>query len=314
MKPRTPIKAKKRWLPRWNMPWPFRRDPHALSGPPSTMWADSRQMEWGLVGKHNAPLRWSVAGLLLGILICVIAFAPASWLARTVDEATEGRLLLADTRGSIWSGSALLVLTGGRGSRDSSALPGRIEWNMGFSGTALALRLRQACCLNGEVLLLLKPGLGTASVSLPAGTQSWVARWPASWLSGLGTPWNTLQLAGSVRLSAKNLKIDWAQGRWRQSGQLDLDFLNLSSRVSTVDPLGSYRFSVIGDGAGAGVSRMVLSTQEGALLLSGEGTFAAGKARFLGEANAAPNREAALNNLLNIIGRRQGARSVISIG
>lgn len=309
MKPRTPFKPKKRW----KMPWPFRRDPHALSGPPSTMWADSRQVEWGLVGKHNAPLRWSVAGLVLGILICVVAFAPASWLARTVDDATEGHLLLADTRGSIWSGSALLVLTGGRDSRDSSALPGRIEWNMGFAGTSLALRMRQDCCLNGEVTLLLKPGLGTASVSVPAGNQQgWLARWPASWLSGLGTPWNTLQLGGSVRLSAKNLKIDWAQGRWRQSGQLDLDFMNLSSRVSTVDPLGSYRFSVIGDNAG--LSRMVLSTQEGALLLSGEGSFGAGKARFLGEANAAPDREAALNNLLNIIGRRQGARSVISIG
>ena len=29
---------------------------------------------------------------------------------------------------------------------------------------------------------------------------------------------------------------------------------------------------------------------------------------------ASPGREAALNNLLNIIGRRQGARSVITIG
>jgi general secretion pathway protein N len=310
------MKLRKQSLPkkRWKLPWPFGRDPHALAGPPSTMWADSRQMEWGFVGKHNAPLRWSVAGLVLGMLICLIVFAPASWLARSVERSTNGHLLLADTRGSIWSGSAVLVLTGGRGSRDSSALPGRIEWNMGFSGTALALRLRQACCLNGEVAMLLQLGLGSATVTLPATSNAWIARWPASWLGGLGTPWNTLQLGGSVRLSTNNLRVEWAQGRWRQSGQLDLDFVNLSSRVSTLAPLGSYRFSVIGDAAGAGVSRLRLSTQDGALLLSGEGTFGGGKARFIGEASAAPGREDALNNLLNIIGRRQGARSVISIG
>jgi general secretion pathway protein N len=36
--------------------------------------------------------------------------------------------------------------------------------------------------------------------------------------------------------------------------------------------------------------------------------------RFRGDAHAAPGAEAALANLLNIIGRRDGARSVISIG
>jgi general secretion pathway protein N len=36
--------------------------------------------------------------------------------------------------------------------------------------------------------------------------------------------------------------------------------------------------------------------------------------RFAGEASAAPEREGALSNLLNIIGRRNGARSLISLG
>jgi general secretion pathway protein N len=35
---------------------------------------------------------------------------------------------------------------------------------------------------------------------------------------------------------------------------------------------------------------------------------------FSGSASAAPDREAALANLLNIIGRRSGARSIITIG
>jgi general secretion pathway protein N len=134
-------------------------------------------------------------------------------------------------------------------------------------------------------------------------------------LAGLGTPWNTLQLGGSLRLSARELRLQWVQGRWLQSGELHLDLLNLSSRVSTVAPLGSYRLSLSADAGTPGVSTLRLSTLEGALQLSGAGTLSSGgKSRFTGEAGAAPGREEALNNLLNIIGRRQGARSVLTIG
>jgi general secretion pathway protein N len=41
---------------------------------------------------------------------------------------------------------------------------------------------------------------------------------------------------------------------------------------------------------------------------------AAGGLRFRGEATAAGGEQPALANLLNIIGRRDGARSVIEIG
>ncbi|MDT9002175.1 type II secretion system protein N [Paucibacter sp. APW11] len=259
-------------------------------------------------------LRWSVAGALLGALLALLCFAPAAWLARGLASASAEHLLLTDTRGSIWAGSGVLVLTGGAGSRDASALPGRVEWTMGLRGTSLLLRARQACCLNGELQLQIKPGLGKLEIELPA-AGDWLARLPAAWLSGLGTPWNTLQLEGSVRLSARQFKLDWVQGRWAMLGQLDLDFINLSSRVSTLAPLGSYRLSVSADAQNVGQTRLMLSTLDGALILSGQGTAGgAARARFNGEAQAAPGREAALNNLLNIIGRRQGARSVITIG
>ncbi|MFX8887381.1 hypothetical protein ABTM83_20315, partial [Acinetobacter baumannii] len=81
-----------------------------------------------------------------------------------------------------------------------------------------------------------------------------LARLPAGLLAGLGTPWNTLQLGGSLRLSARELKLESVQSRWRQSGELQLDLLNMSSRVSTVAPLGSYRFTVTADPANPGVS------------------------------------------------------------
>ncbi|MCV2356160.1 type II secretion system protein N [Paucibacter sp. B2R-40] len=281
-----------------------------------TQWQDSRQIEPSWRGRNQSALRWSVTGAVLGGLLSLIMFAPASWLAHGLASASNGHVLITDTRGSIWNGSGVLVLTGGADSRDASLLPGRLRWSMHVQGMALALKASQDCCINGELQLQIRPGWGRFEVALISHAD-WLARWPAGMLAGLGTPWNTLQLGGSIRLTARDFKLEWVQGRWRQFGQLDLDLINLSSRISTLAPLGSYRFTLAAqssDESKAGISTLKLITLDGALLLSGEGTMGAGKARFLGEASAAPGREAALNNLLNIIGRRQGARSVISIG
>jgi general secretion pathway protein N len=268
----------------------------------------------GRAVRHITPKRWSIAGALVGVIAALIAFAPASWLARALASATNGHLLIVDTRGSIWNGSGVLVLTGGVGSRDASALPGRLHWRMAVKGMGLQLAARQDCCINGELLLGIKPGLGRIELSVDS-KADWLARVPAGLLAGLGTPWNTLQLDGSLRLSARELRLESVQGRWRQFGELQLDLVNLSSRVSTVAPLGSYRFTVTADAANPGVSTLRLSTLEGALQLSGVGVLnSGGKSRFTGEAGAAPGREEALNNLLNIIGRRNGARSVLTIG
>jgi general secretion pathway protein N len=57
-----------------------------------------------------------------------------------------------------------------------------------------------------------------------------------------------------------------------------------------------------------------LETLEGSLQLSGSGQWVGSRLRFRGEASALPERESALANLLNIIGRRSGPRSLISIG
>ena len=57
-----------------------------------------------------------------------------------------------------------------------------------------------------------------------------------------------------------------------------------------------------------------LATIEGRLQLQGSGRWVGSRLRFEGEASAAPEHEAALSNLLNIIGRRSGARSIITVG
>jgi general secretion pathway protein N len=257
--------------------------------------------------------RWVASGVVLGAIVVLVAFAPAAWLASAVQSATASRVLLADARGTVWSGSAVPVLTGGVGSRDAASLPGRMSWTLGLDGTALALRARHACCINGELLLRVVPGFGRLRIELPAAPGP-IAQWPAAWLAGLGTPWNTLQPSGSMQLSSQGLVLDQVQGRWRLEGRAELALNSMASRVSTLDVLGSYKLSVDGGAAGTDVATLQLGTTSGALLLTGSGQFVASKLRFSGQASAAPGSETVLNNLLNIIGRRQGALSVITIG
>jgi len=242
-----------------------------------------------------------------------VAFAPASWLAGALADATEQRLLLADARGTIWQGSAVLVLTAGAGSRDASALPGRLQWRLGLDGAAVRLRARHECCLNGELSLRVVPGLARLRVELP-GSAGPIGQWPAAWLVGLGTPWNTVQPSGTLQLTSPGLVLEQVQGRWRFSGSAQLDLASFASRLSTLDALGSYRLQISGDAARGDATTLALSTLEGALQLSGNGQFTASRFSFNGQANAAPGSEQALANLLNIIGRRRGASSIISIG
>jgi general secretion pathway protein N len=259
--------------------------------------------------------RWLVFGALFGALFSILVFAPAAWLANAVSSGSGGYFILGDARGSVWSGSAVLVLTGGEGSRDASALPGRLHWNVGLDGLAIAVRLRQDCCISGEQRLRIVPGLGRMRIELlPSGSGGPLGQWPAAWLSGLGTPWNTLQLSGALQFSTPGIVLESASGRWTFSGRADLDLQSLASRISTLDILGSYRLTLASEGAQREGTSVLLTTTSGALQLTGNGQFAAGRLRFRGQASAAPGAEAALNNLLNIIGRRQGASSVISIG
>ncbi len=264
----------------------------------------------------NAPLepaprlgRYAVVGALLGGLAALVAFAPASWLAAGIAAASGDRLLLADARGTVWNGSAVMVLTGGAGSRDASALPGRLAWSLHPDGLAVGVRVRQECCITGELRLRVEPGFGRFAITVPA-SQGTLGRWPAALLSGLGTPFNTLQLSGSMSLSSGGLVVTSAAGRWRMDGNATLALDNLSSRVSTLPELGSYRFAL----TGGDVTQLNLTTTDGPLRLSGSGQWAASGLRFRGEARAAPGSETALDNLLNLIGRRQGALSVLSIG
>lgn len=256
--------------------------------------------------------RWAVAGGVLGALAGLVAFAPAAWLAGAVAGATGGRLLLAEAEGSLWRGSALAVLTGGPGSRDATVLPSRLDWSLSPTLTGLKLQLAQGCCIEPGLAIEWRPGFSGSTLRvLPGAAGGGVGHWPAAWLEGLGAPWNTLRPGGQLRLAAQGLVLESRAGAWHVQGRAELDWVQASSRLSTLDALGSYRIGLDG---GADAPALSLRTLEGALQLSGSGQWGPRGLKFKGDARAAPGFEPALNNLLNIIGRRNGAAAVISIG
>jgi general secretion pathway protein N len=260
--------------------------------------------------------RWAEFGAVLGLVTAVVAWAPAAWLASAVSSATHQRLVLADARGTLWNGSARLILSPGPGSRDASELPQRLGWTMrpGWidGGPGLRLTLDQSCCIKPAAPLTASFGLDRLSVRLPDATpeQPWI-RWPAGWLSGLGTPWNTLAPDGVIAISAQGFVFEGRGAAVNVSGVAQVELRDFSSRLAQVAPLGSYRMGLVGGGQ---TPQLILTTIQGPLQLSGQGSLGAKRAQFRGEATAAPGSEAALANLLNIIGRREGARSIISVG
>jgi general secretion pathway protein N len=254
----------------------------------------------------RTPWGWAAAGLLLGLLLTLLLQAPARWVAQGLSAASAGQIQLLNARGTLWNGEAQLHFSGGADSRDSTRLPGALQWQLRPRLWGLQLQLQADCCTPQALQFELHPRWGGLQLLL-ADAQS---GWPAALLTGLGTPWNTLQASGQLMLSSQALRLDLSPGRLRIEGSAQLDVLDLSSRLSTLQPLGSYRLRV----EGGADTRLTLSTLNGKLLLQGEGQWIGGRLRFQGQAEAAPSYEPALSNLLNIIGRRQGAQSIITLG
>ena len=256
---------------------------------------------------NRAPWRWAAAGALLGALLALLLAAPARWLGVALARASGGAVQLLEAEGSLWRGSARLLLAGGAGSRDRTALPSRINWRLAPGVGSLRASVRADCCTpSGPVALAIAPRWGGARIT----AQPSHSIWPAALLAGLGTPFNTLQLHGELRLDTEPLAIELAQGRLRLEGSASLTAQHLSSRLSTLPALGSYRVQL----AGGATPTLQLQTLQGPLLLSGSGQWNGGHLRFAGEAGAAAGMEATLANLLNIIGQRRGDKVLINLG
>ena len=287
--------------------------------------------------------KWSIAGALMGACFALITQAPATWLANVISNASQHRFVLQNAQGTVWRGSAIALLADGNqhatvtrqspsqpllqaypsgkpSSKTSSIspntigmpLPSRLSWDFssGFDTGLMRLvvraQIKSECCTPEP--LQLAASIGWQGIRIDVANQQ--SQWPAHWLIGLGSPWNTVQPEGSMQLRTENLMWQSNAGAPKIKGLAELTLSQLATPLSTLRPLGTYRLRV----QGGDTMALTLATIEGGLQLSGNGQWANGRLRFKGEARAQPAFEAALSNLLNILGQRQGAISIMELG
>jgi general secretion pathway protein N len=242
-------------------------------------------------------LQYGALALLavLAVAATVAVRAPAAWAGDWLEARSGLRLL--DARGTLWSGSALLALSDGR---QLSAVPGRVSWRLDI---ASLLRGRAAAQLSHPwIAAPAELSIGRDGVTLQAGG----AELPAAVLAALGAPFNTLRPGGALQVRWTELALR----RSTMSGEVEVDWRDAQSALSTVAPLGSYRLRISAGGDGA---RLRLETLAGPLRLQGSGTLRGTRVSFKGLASAEPDMRPALNGLLGVLGPRSGDKVLLAL-
>lgn len=252
-----------------------------------------------------------VAAAVIALLITVLVIAPAQWAASSLEGATGGRLELAEASGTLWNGSALLVLASSSESGASRAtLPERLAWRLSPWALLVGqidLTLTHPSAL-AQPLTVRAPMRRGGSTTLSATTL----RLPASLLVGLGAPWNTIRPGGILLLNWDRLVVDAG----RLQGNISGEWQYASSALTPVSPMGHYRLQTNGIWPG---TQLELLTISGPLELKGSGTIPeGGRLRFQGRAQALagtdPGVKAQLTGLISLLGRRDGEGALLNFG
>jgi len=247
---------------------------------------------------------------LLVLIVTVLVIAPAQWGAAAVRSATHGRIDLAEASGTLWNGSAVVVLSAAADAGAARAsLPERLSWRLNpwpLLAGQLDLVLSHPSALP-QPLALQAPLFG-GTTTLGAST----VRLPASLLVGLGAPWNTVRPGGILVVSWDRLQL--VPGRI--NGNLVAEWQFASSALTPVSPMGHYRLQSNGFAPG---SQLELLTISGPLEMKGDGTITeGGRLRFRGRAQPIagtdPGIKAQLTGLISLLGRRDGDGALLSFG
>jgi general secretion pathway protein N len=230
-----------------------------------------------------------------GYLVFLAAQLPASFVASKM-RAREADL--TEVEGTVWSGSARATLRTPQGPveldrvtwrfRPARLLLGRIAYDVTAGAHGLDARGRIERGLAATELRDLEARVDATALALFAPL---VATW---------------QPQGAIIATAPLLAWDGAELR----GEGRVEWRGASVALSQVRPLGTYRGEIKGAG---GPAKVTLTTVEGPLRLSGDGTLTAqGRLAFTGEARGEGASATALEPLLDLIGPRRadGARAL----
>jgi general secretion pathway protein N len=252
-----------------------------------------------------------VIAAVVMLVLTALVIAPAQWAASAVRSATSGRIELADASGTLWNGSAILVLAASSDPGASRAsLPERLSWRLSpwsLLAAQLDLTLTHPSALT-QPLAIRAPLIGGGASTLGTATL----RLPASLLVGLGAPWNTIRPGGILTINWDRLQIEPN----RLLGNVSAEWQYASSALTPVSPMGHYRLQTNGIWPG---TQLELLTISGPLELKGSGTIPeGGRLRFLGRAQAMagtdPGVKAQLTGLISLLGRRDGEGALLNFG
>lgn len=221
-------------------------------------------------------------------LTSLLAYAPASLLSYFLSLASNGRIEIANTTGTIWRGEGIPVLHQRSGSLITlsplswiisapTLLTGKLSTQLTWSNSAQS----------APMSVIASPNLiEIRHAYLPL---------PAMVLDEASDFLKPAQLRGQTVLQSDSLLIS----RQGVQGSATAEWLNASSLLSDISPLGNYHFDFTFTHNSVDIQ---LKTTSGALVLAGQGKMTTAGLDFKGSAQAEKGKEVALRELLNHLG------------
>jgi general secretion pathway protein N len=238
-------------------------------------------------------MRWQapVFGLVMYAVVLIV-LAPASLIDGRLEQASAGRLRLAESEGSLWSGTGWLEV---REPGGGAGVAKRVAWRVLPESLLRGRLVAEILFDRSERPFHLAVSLASVEIT-DVGVDL-----PATSL-GLGLPKLTpFRLTGDVRVEIPRMSIE----RGRADGDATLRWRAAGSALSPVAPLGDYEVHFKAVGA---AMHAELRTLAGPLQLDGKGTFGNGAApSFAATARVPPQHQEQLSPLFRLIAIERGA-------
>ena len=238
--------------------------------------------------ERGASTRWAIAGAVSALLVGLVAVRAGRLAGRARRIRHRPAAPAGRCRGTVWSGSAVPC------SPAAPAAATRRRCRAACNGRCRP-RLRhraapsQACCLNGKLRCRCAPASAASRPRFAAAGAGWLGQWPApGWRPGHAVEHHAARRRAAPRLARHDARI--GAGPLARRGASISSCEGVSSRLSTLDTLGSYRLTLTGDAASETATMQSLTNADGALRLTGSGTWGPGGVRFRGEARAGGGR------------------------
>lgn len=239
-----------------------------------------------------APLAAGLSAFAAAAIATSIVLAPATLMDARLAQASDGRLRLAEARGSLWSGAGWIEV---READGRTGIARRVAWRVLpeslLRGRLVAeVVLDQATKPFPATLSLSRLEIAGAGIHLPAAAL------------GLGMPrLAPFRLTGDVLLDITQLSLE----RGRADGEATLLWRGAGSALTPVSPLGEYEVRLKAGDSGV---QAVLRTLEGPLQLDGKGSWTNGAPpSFLVTARIPAPQQELLAPIFRLIAVERGA-------